>query len=94
MSAPNKTPKLSNQQQHYGRLGHDVQRPRRPDPDDVIYLEGVPLQAEGDEQRLAARAGETRYLLRRYLLRRCLLRRCLLRRCLPLATCHLLLAAY
>ncbi|GMH87611.1 hypothetical protein TrVE_jg2629 [Triparma verrucosa] len=47
-------PKLSNQTQHYGRLGHDVQRPRRPDPDDVIYLEGVPL--EGDEQRLAARA--------------------------------------
>ena len=54
-------PKLSNQTQHYGRLGHDVQRPRRPDPDDVIYLEGVPL--EGDEQRLAARAGENTALL-------------------------------
>ncbi|GMH71569.1 hypothetical protein TL16_g05687 [Triparma laevis f. inornata] len=56
MSKPSK-PKLSQQSQHYGRLGHDVQRPRRPDPDDVIYLQGLPLSStSGDEASLAARA--------------------------------------
>ena len=40
---------------HYGRLGHDISRPRRADPADIVYLQSLPLsfteQGEPGEPR-------------------------------------------
>ena len=59
------TPSSSPPSAHYGRLGHDVSRPRRPNPDDVSYLLSLPLSPDPSDpdsvltSSRAARAGLT-----------------------------------
>ncbi|GMH61261.1 hypothetical protein TrRE_jg10377, partial [Triparma retinervis] len=43
----------------FGRLGHDINRPRRQDPNDIIYLQGLPLAKDETDPEAAPMAARS-----------------------------------